>query len=60
MLTTAASVTCQAAMNHPLTPFGNRHPELVYTRFAQRYSGDDKESGHFNGKQIDTTAMFAN
>jgi len=33
---------------------GNRHPELVHTRFSQRYSGDDEESGHFNGKQIDT------
>ena len=33
---------------------GNRHSELVHTRFSQRYSGDDEESGHFNGKQIDT------
>ena len=54
----APSLSANDVQDHegwsPWKNHGNRHPELVHTRFSQRYSGDDEESGHFNGKQIDT------
>jgi len=57
-LSSAPSLSANDVQDHegrsPWKNRGNRHPELVHTRFSQRYSGDDEESGHFNGNQIDT------
>ena len=58
-LSSAPSLSANNVQDHekgrsPWKNRGNRHPELVHTRFSQRCSGDDEESGHFNGKQIDT------
>ena len=63
-LSSAPSLSANDVQDHegrsPWKNPGNRHPELVHTRFSQRYSGGGGESGHFNGKQIDTPpCMFA-
>ena len=63
-LSSAPSLSANDVQDHegrsPWKNRGNRHPELVHTRFSQRYSGDDEESGHFNGKQIDAPPCLLN